>query len=159
MMSLGIVENEDGGGDGLEAEIARAAHPLIQRTGGAILLEEVYCAVNRARGVKMVAPDEIHQAAKKIQHTYPQGGCAYHCYPSGVKVLKDATVSDQSIADKIVSLMLERESLSVSEYALESKLTPIVAKEQLLMTELMGAICRDESDRGTYFFINKLLCT
>ena len=82
----------------LEGEIARAAHPLITRHGGAILLEEVYCAVNRARGTKLVAPDEVYQAAKNIELKYPQGGVVYYCYPSGIKVLKDATLSDESIS-------------------------------------------------------------
>lgn len=157
MMSLGI-SSEVESDSKLEGEIARAAHPLITRHGGAILLEEVFCAVNRARGTKLVAPDEVYQAAKNIELKYPQGGVVYYCYPSGIKVLKDATLSDESISDKIVELMFEHECLSPQSYALCTNLTPIVAREQLLMTESMGKICRDESDRGTYFYINKLLC-
>ena len=141
--------------------------------------------MNRARGTKLVAPDEVYQAAKNIELKYPQGGVVYYCYPSGIKVLKDATLSDESISgnfelsvltnlslsktifqkffvklksDKIVELMFEHECLSPQSYALCTNLTPIVAREQLLMTESMGKICRDESDRGTYFYINKLLC-
>ena len=87
----------------LEGEIARAAHPLIVRQGGAILLEEVYCAVNRARGTKLVAPDEVYQAAKGIEKKYPQGGVVYHCYPSGIKVLKDATLSDEAISGQFLT--------------------------------------------------------
>ena len=71
---------------------------MITRHGGAILLEEVFCAVNRARGTKLVAPDEVYQAAKNIELKYPQGGVVYYCYPSGIKVLKDATLSDESIS-------------------------------------------------------------
>ena len=54
--------------------------------------------MNRARGTKLVAPDEVYQAAKNIELKYPQGGVVYYCYPSGIKVLKDATLSDESIS-------------------------------------------------------------
>jgi len=49
------------------------------------------------------------------------------------------------------------DGLSPENYAMISSLTPIIAKEQLLMTESMGNICRDESDRGTYFYINQFI--
>ena len=38
-----------------------------------ILLEEVYCAVNRARGTQLVSPEEVYIAAKTIATKYPQG--------------------------------------------------------------------------------------
>ena len=99
LKGIGDVESDSK----LEGEIARAAHPLIVRQGGAILLEEVYCAVNRARGTKLVAPDEVYQAAKGIEKKYPQGGVVYHCYPSGIKVLKDATLSDEAISGQFLT--------------------------------------------------------
>jgi len=159
MMGLGMADNDHNVEDGkLEGEIARAAHPLIRRHGGAILLEEAYCAVNRARGTKLVAPDEVYEAAKSIEQRYPQGGVVYQRYPSGIKVLKDATLSDSAIAEKIVAIMTEHDCLSPESYAAVTALSTLVAREQLLMTEQLGHICRDESDRGTYFYINKFLC-
>ena len=86
------------------------------------------------------------------------GGLAFQKYSSGVKVLKDASLSDEIIADRISSLILDYpDGLSPDAYAMKSSLSPIIAKEQLLMTEHYGRICRDESDRGTYFYLNQFL--
>ena len=68
--------------------------------------------MNRARGTKLVAPDEVYQAAKNIELKYPQGGVVYYCYPSGIKVLKDATLSDESISGNFELSVLTKLSLS-----------------------------------------------
>ena len=57
----------------IEAEIARVAHPIMRLQGGIILLEDVYCAVNRARGAQLVSPEEVLLASRQIAKKYPQG--------------------------------------------------------------------------------------
>ena len=57
----------------IEAEIARVAHPIMRLQGGIILLEDVYCAVNRARGTQLVSPEEVLLASRQIAQKYPQG--------------------------------------------------------------------------------------
>jgi len=41
--------------------------------GGIILLEDIYCAVNRARGTQLVSPEEVLLASRQIAQKYPQG--------------------------------------------------------------------------------------
>ena len=57
----------------IEAEIARVAHPIMRLQGGIILLEDIYCAVNRARGTQLVSPEEVLLASRQIAQKYPQG--------------------------------------------------------------------------------------
>ena len=57
----------------IEAEIARVAHPIMRLQGGIILLEDIYCAVNRARGTQLVSPEEVLLASRHIAQKYPQG--------------------------------------------------------------------------------------
>ena len=70
----GIDDNVDySNGLSLESEITRAAHTLIKIQGGITLLEDVYCAVNRARGTQLVSPEEVLASSKNIEKKYPQG--------------------------------------------------------------------------------------
>lgn len=159
IMSLGLEEDlDDSGQNQLESEIARVSHPILRLQGGIILLEDIYCAVNRARGTQLVSPEEVMAAARNIQDKYPQGGLVYQKYSSGVQVLKDASLSDKVVADRISNMILDYPSgLSAESYAMTSSLSPIVAREQLFLAEHMGHICRDDSDRGTFFFLNQFL--
>jgi ESCRT-II complex subunit VPS36 len=98
-------ENLDGHG-GLESEIARVARPLLELQGGMVLLEEVYCAVNRARGTSLVSPDEVYSAAKHIAEKCPQAGLKYKKYKSGITVLQDNSISDNAIIDEVNTTFL-----------------------------------------------------
>ena len=99
MINLGIDNNLEE--KGLESEIALVARPLMDRTGGMVLLEEVYCALNRARGSQLASPDEIYAAAKNIERHLPSAGLKYKKYASGIAVLQDNTLSDNAIVDQV----------------------------------------------------------
>mgnify|MGYP000637956394 CR=1 FL=1 len=68
-----------------------------------VILEEIYCALNRARGTALVSPDEIYHAAKHIDQNYPRAGLKYKKYKSGIAVLQDNTISDNAIVDQVTS--------------------------------------------------------
>ena len=68
-----------------------------------VILEEIYCALNRARGTSLVSPDEIFHAAKHIHTNYPSAGLKYKKYKSGIAVLQDNTLSDNAIVDQVTT--------------------------------------------------------
>lgn len=157
MMNLGLDENLDGHG-GLESEIARVARPLLELQGGMVLLEEVYCAVNRARGTSLVSPDEVYSAAKHIAEKCPQAGLKYKKYKSGITVLQDNSISDNAIIDEILIIITTfPDGLSPEMYSSTRKCSPILAREQLILAEDCGELCRDDSPRGLLYFPNRLL--
>lgn len=151
-----------------------------------VILEEIYCALNRARGTSLVSPDEIFHAAKHIHTNYPSAGLKYKKYKSGIAVLQDNTLSDNAIVDQVtthfyywfgcewntrekvalksvvqVLLIITDfpDGLSSEMYSARRGCSPIIAREQLIIAEEMGELCRDDSPRGLLYFPNRLLLT
>lgn len=156
MMNLGI--DNDAAEKGLDSEIAMVARPLLQRQGGMVILEEIYCALNRARGTALVSPDEIYHAAKHIETNFPQAGLKYKKYKSGIAVIQDNSLSDNAIVDQVLASITEYpDGLSCEMYSARRGCSPIIALEQLRMAEEMGELCRDDSPRGLLYYPNKLL--
>merc|ERR1712142_245486 len=137
---------------------ALVARPLMDRTGGMVLLEEVYCALNRARGSQLASPDEIYAAAKNIERHLPSAGLKYKKYASGIAVLQDNTLSDNAIVDQILTVLTEFPAgLSSEMYSVHSGCSPIIAKEQLNLGLEMGELSLDDSPRGLLYFPNRFL--
>jgi len=156
MMNLGI--DNDIADQRLESEISMVARPLIARNRGMVLLEEIYCALNRARGTALVSPDEILHAAKNIEKIYPQAGLKYKKYKSGIAVLQDNTLSDNAIVDQVLTILTEfPEGLSSEMYSARCGCSPIIAREQLIIGEELGELCRDDSPKGLLYFPNRFL--
>ncbi|CBY32685.1 unnamed protein product [Oikopleura dioica] len=155
MMSLGL-QNEDRDLQlGLEKELAVVCRPLLEKSGGMMVMEEVYCALNRARGSELVSPEEVYSAAKVISKTYPAAGLVFKKYDSGIAVLQDSSLSDTAVVDRLLALISEfPDGLSTENYSAKAGFSPVVAKEHLHMAEQKGEICRDDSSRGVKFFPN-----
>lgn len=76
-------------------------------------------------------------------------------FQSGVKVLEPKSVTDEFIAEKITNLLKSRTGgISALEFAFQSKISVIVAQEQLLLVERMGLLCRDDSVESLKFYPN-----
>jgi len=81
-------------------------------------MEEVYCALNRARGSELVSPEEVYSAAKVISKTYPAAGLVFKKYDSGIAVLQDSSLSDTAVVERLLALISEfPDGLSTENYS------------------------------------------
>ena len=82
------------------------------------VMEEVYCALNRARGSELVSPEEVYSAAKSISKTYPAAGLLFKKYDSGIAVLQDSSLSDTAVVERLLALITEfPDGLSAENYS------------------------------------------
>ena len=101
MLDLGVGEEIGTSKSNLVNEISLVSRSLLPQGGGMALLEEVFCALNRARGTELVSPDEIYHAAKHIETTLPSAGLKFKKYKSGICVLMDNSLTESAIIDKV----------------------------------------------------------
>jgi ESCRT-II complex subunit VPS36 len=128
---------------------------------GIMILTDVYCLYNRARGANMISPDDLIQSLGLLEKI-GLGMKLREFEGSGVKVLQKTDFDDQVMAEKLIAYMesveLERHTTYVGLTALEAsrvlKISPLLANEMLLSSERNGALCRDVTLEGTRFFRN-----
>lgn len=145
----------------LAGEICQALQTPIQEAGGVMLLSEVFCRINRARGLELVSPEDVANACSLMKGTaYP---LQLYAFPTGVQVLQLATMNSTKLIEKIRDVLTEEcvgagegsyKGMSAGEVARTLGLPLLLAKERLLFCELQGAVLRDESSQGLIFFPN-----
>ncbi|KAF9578507.1 Vacuolar protein-sorting-associated protein 36 [Lunasporangiospora selenospora] len=141
----------------LARELVEFALPIIEREGGTMSLVDIYCVFNRARGVELISPKDLNTACQMFEELNLP--LRLRKFDSGLLVIQTlARYSDdevaQSILGKIQSLPMGAPGLSAVELASAVQISVALATEQLLTTEALGMICRDESVEGLRFFDN-----
>lgn len=148
--------------------------PIIE-VGGMMSMADVYCRVNRARGLELLSPEDLLNACHFLS-----GPIKLRKFPSGAMVLQLESHDDEQVAEetfqevrffrlypisdeilkkKCFSLLFrlqvdQSKSLSVEELARILSISLLLAQERLLTAERAGKICRDESIEGLRFFPN-----
>ncbi|KAG0036587.1 hypothetical protein BGZ82_003998 [Podila clonocystis] len=162
LLSMGIAApvTKDTAGAVFHKELARELVefilPIVEREGGTMSLMDVYCVFNRARGVELISPKDLHTAcALFLDLNLP---LRLRKFDSGLLVIQTmARYSDDEVSETI-SARIRRlppgAGLSAVELASAIQISVALAQEQLLMTEARGLICRDESVEGLKFFDN-----
>lgn len=115
-------------------------------------ITEVYCRINRARGLELVSPDDVLNACKLLN-----GPMKLRQYPSGAMILQLDNHNDEQVAEEIEKILLEKGSMSIEESARENHISVLLAHERFLIAERAGKVCRDESVEGLRFFPNMFL--
>ncbi|GIY25005.1 vacuolar protein-sorting-associated protein 36 [Caerostris extrusa] len=160
LLSLGIsdpvTKSEYGSGHTFHMELAKQlAEALIkplQEAGGILSLTEVYCRVNRARGVELISPEDLLNACLLLgKLNLPM---KLHKFDSGVMVLRANTYDITDEAHKITEILSEKGSLTADELSILTKVTLVIAKERLLYLEKIGIACIDDSIEGLRFYPN-----
>lgn len=123
-----------------------------QEAGGMMSLADVYCRVNRARGLELLSPEDLLQACHSMQ-----GPIKLRTFPSGAMVLQMDSQDDELTANDTVNLVQDSTSLAVEELAKARNISLLLAKERLLAAERLGKLCRDESLEGLRFYPNFIL--
>jgi ESCRT-II complex subunit VPS36 len=115
-------------------------------------ITEVYCRINRARGLELVSPEDVLNACKLLN-----GPMKLRQYPSGAMILQLENHNDEQVANEIEQLVKDTESMSIEECARLKHISVLLAHERFLIAENAGKICRDESVEGLRFYPNKFL--
>ncbi|KAH8261507.1 hypothetical protein KR044_010345 [Drosophila immigrans] len=124
----------------------------IEEHGGMMSLADVYCRVNRARGLELLSPEDLLHACEQLS-----GPIKLRRFPSGAMVLQLESHDDELIAIDTLEKVSAAESLAVEELAKQLDISLLLAKERFLVAERLGKVCRDESVEGLRFYPNLLL--
>ena len=129
----------------------------IQKSGGMMSLTEAFVRVNRARGLELVSPEDILQAAKSMNNS--QLPLRLYQFKSGVLVLITTINTEEEIIQDLMNQLESVGSLTPEALSRQMNLSVILARERLLSAESEGLICRDHTIEGLRFYPNKFLVT
>ncbi|CAL8364716.1 unnamed protein product [Lota lota] len=125
--------------------------PLEER-GGMMALTEVYCLVNRARGMELLSPEDLVNACKMFESM--KLPLRLRVFDSGVMVVQLQSHSEEEMIASALDNVTDKGSLTAEEFAKLLGLSVLLSKERLLLAEKMGHLCRDDSVEGLRFYPN-----
>ena len=106
----------------------------------------------------LVSPDDLRAAAVLMAPL--RLGVRMVSFPSGVIVVQSDQLSEQSICARVLSLLSTERAqtgIQATDVARLLKLPLQVSREQLLLAESRGVLCRDESAYGIAYYKNLFL--
>ncbi|KAK1883307.1 Vacuolar protein-sorting-associated protein 36 [Dissostichus eleginoides] len=125
--------------------------PLEER-GGMMALTEVYCLVNRARGMELLSPEDLVNACKMFESL--KLPLRLRVFDSGVMVVQLQSHSEEEMIASALDNVTDKGSLTAEEFAKLLGLSVLLSKERLLLAEKVGHLCRDDSVEGLRFYPN-----
>ena len=94
-----------------------------------MVLTDVYCLFNRARGVALISPDDLYKACSLFERLdLPM---RLHQLASGLLVVQTADHNDDVIAKRILECIRQRGSLTAIELATIENASVALVSEQL----------------------------
>ncbi|XP_029036325.1 vacuolar protein-sorting-associated protein 36 isoform X1 [Osmia bicornis bicornis] len=141
----------------LAKQLANILEEPIKEVGGMMTLTDVYCRVNRARGLELLSPEDLLNASRQLAPL--DLPIVLRVFDSGVMILQIRSYDDDSIADVIADLIKGRGSLTAEELAQSEGISVLLARERLLVTEKRGKACRDDTIEALRFYPNLFLET
>ncbi|NXW42030.1 VPS36 protein, partial [Nyctiprogne leucopyga] len=132
---------------------------LTQERGGIMSLTEVYCLVNRARGLELLSPEDLVNACKMLESLKLPLRYIYFFNEVTVCLEKAAVCTNihSTLKREFLTVVSEKGSLTADEFAKLVGMSVLLAKERLLLAEKMGHLCRDDSVEGLRFYPNLFL--
>lgn len=115
-------------------------------------ITEVYCRINRARGLELVSPEDVLNSCILLN-----GPMKLRQYPSGAIIVQLDNHSDDQVAEDVQQQVKDAGSMSIEECARIRHISVLLAHERFLIAERAGKVCRDESVEGLRFFPNLFL--
>lgn len=163
LLSMGIPDpvtrETHGTGDKYYTELAKQLSQVLekqlQECGGIMTLTDVYCRVNRARGMELLSPEDMLHACEMLETL--RLPVRLKVFDSGVIVLQLQSHDEEQVIKDTTNLVEEQTSLTAEALAQLQGVSVILAKEWLLLTEKVGGVCRDETVEGLRFYSNLFL--
>lgn len=137
-------------------EIVKIIQVSLEEVGGTMALAEVYCRVNRARGLDLLSPDDLMHACY-MMNSDKSLAVKLKKFDSGVLALQSSLCDESVVLKKTIEELQLNGSLSAQELSTSIGVPVMLAKEYLLSAEKNGKSCRDESIEGLRFYPNKFL--
>ena len=125
---------------------------ILGHFGGMMTLIDAYSVFNRARGTSLVSPDDLMKACSLLNGM--NVGVRLRKLDSGVIVLQSDAFDDRRIGEELQSLATDARCIIETQVAKKKSVSLLIAREQLLQSEKLGYLCRDESIEGVRFFPN-----
>ncbi|XP_027503696.1 vacuolar protein-sorting-associated protein 36 isoform X2 [Corapipo altera] len=139
----------------LAKQLARMLQTPLEERGGIMSLTEVYCLVNRARGLELLSPEDLVNACKMLESL--KLPIRLRIFDSGVMVIELQSHNEEEMVASALETVSEKGSLTADEFAKLVGMSVLLAKERLLLAEKMGHLCRDDSVEGLRFYPNLFL--
>ncbi|XP_049864939.1 vacuolar protein-sorting-associated protein 36 [Pectinophora gossypiella] len=140
---------------GLAQQISDMMVAVLMDCGGIMSLADVWCRVNRARGLELVSPEDLLNACKLLQTI--GAPMALRKFPSGACVLQLNSHRDEEVAKTTSEMLEENGFLTPVTLSQLANVSVLLARERLFTTERLGLACRDESIEGLAFYPNLFL--
>lgn len=144
----------------LAQQLADFLHLPVRKSHGAIALVDVYCIFNRARGIELVSPEDLIEAAQ----LFPQMGIKMQLrkFESGTLAIQSSEHSDEALCAKLERMTRDARGKAVlgigpDEVSSGLDVPFILAREYLLMAETNQVLCRDDGPDGLRFYSNLFL--
>lgn len=138
----------------LAKEVTQALEDAVKEAGGMMLLSEVYCRINRARGLELLSPEDVINACQVMQRL----GLSLnlHTFESGVQVLQTVGLDQEEVIKETAEVLGQHETdgVSAGDLARECGVPLLLAQERLFEAEKCAKAVRDESSEGLRFFPN-----
>ncbi|KAF6085193.1 vacuolar protein sorting 36-like protein [Phyllostomus discolor] len=136
----------------LAKQLAGILQAPLEERGGIMSLTEVYCLVNRARGMELLSPEDLVNACKMLEAL--KLPLRLRVFDSGVMVIELQSHKEEEMVASALETVSEKGSLTSEEFAKLVGMSVLLAKERLLLAEKMGHLCRDDSVEGLRFYPN-----
>ncbi|PAV67982.1 hypothetical protein WR25_23350 [Diploscapter pachys] len=114
----------------LAEELTNVLAEPLKECGGMMALPEVYCRINRARGLELLSPEDLLHACEALSRI--NSPLELHHFPSGVFVVQLKSASVENMVDVTRDFVETRGKVSANDLAIDQGLTVILAKERFL---------------------------
>lgn len=161
LLSMGIADpvtrETHGSGTNYHMQLAKQLGDMLlaplEERGGMMALTEVYCLVNRARGMELLSPEDLVNACKMFESM--KLPLRLRVFDSGVMVVQLQSHSEEEMIASALDSVTDKGSLTAEEFARLLGLSVLLSKERLLLAEKVGHLCRDDSVEGLRFYPNR----
>ncbi|KAI8998358.1 EAP30/Vps36 family-domain-containing protein [Gaertneriomyces semiglobifer] len=118
---------------------------------------DVWCLFNRARSVDMISPEDL----LRTLDVFPRLHLPYTVrrFASGLLAVTRSTHTDAHTVQRVLTAIRDsaQKNLTDVEFAQALGCSVVLAREEMLLAESRGAICRDDSLEGIRFWENMIL--
>lgn len=144
----------------LGKQIAALVKPVLDSSSGQMPLTDLYCTVNRARGLQLISTEDLLNACYTLERQ--RTGLRLVQFDSGLLVVQSDQYSSEKVSKEIRDVVKQTydtldSGLSAQALAVTAGISAALAKQRLLTAEQRGFVCRDESLQGLQFWPNKFL--
>ncbi|KAK6331035.1 hypothetical protein TWF718_003226 [Orbilia javanica] len=134
---------------------------ILKKEGGAITLVDLWAVYNRARGIELISPSDLENAAKLFDKL--QLPVRLRQFKSGLLVVQERNRTDEKVAKSVITWLEELSDSDIRDVATDGKWgrsvlakdaaekfgwSIAVAIEELEMVEERGELVRDTSFEG-----------